>query len=411
VKFSGKNFQPWPDFSLDIEGLTIVVGPSNEGKSALYRALMGILRNELDVAFIRNPKEEPLELTLEHNGVVVKAVRPPRGKVVYTITKPGGEPEDFSSLDGDVPAAVKEFKTGDIRVGEYSFDPIFASQNRPQFLIDSKTFKPGEINALFGAFGGTEKLEAGKKAANLQKNQKDGEAKVLAGQIRASEERKARLGRMSEDGHLLSAGLHASEGTVRQLEGETAWLAAAAGRVRRAAALKRIADSLEVPDTAPLESLESTAAQAEQAAQSGAFAKWASKPLQAIEGATAAWNLALGAWRVLKALEAAAALAHAHIDTSELAALQGVSTTGLERLQSSIVLLEQAAALRRSLKETAAQLAETDESLAAAQRELADAQRALHDAEVDAERRRAEELTARGICPKCGQPLEHTCRT
>jgi predicted ATPase len=64
MKFSGKNFQPWPDFDIDIEGLTIVIGPSNEGKSSIYRALRGILRNDINEGYIRNPKKEPLELKL-----------------------------------------------------------------------------------------------------------------------------------------------------------------------------------------------------------------------------------------------------------------------------------------------------------------------------------------------------------
>ena len=170
-------------FELDGDGLFLLGDFTIAHNSSLYRALQGIIRNELDVAYIRDPKDEPLELTLEHDGHTVVATRSKRGSVAYTI----GE-DKFSKLDGDIPEIVKKFNLGEIKIGDFTFDPIFASQNRPQFLIDNKTYKPSEINAILGAFGGTEKLEAGKKQANLLKTQKDGEARVLAAQIRNSEE-------------------------------------------------------------------------------------------------------------------------------------------------------------------------------------------------------------------------------
>ena len=116
--------------------------------------------------------------------------RPLKGSTTYTI-----DDKVFAKLAGAIPDKVKELKFGDVVIGEYDVDPIFGRQNSPQFLIDPDTFKPPEVNAILGAFGGTEKLEHGKKEANLRKTQKDAEARTLAVQIRDAEERKSRFNR------------------------------------------------------------------------------------------------------------------------------------------------------------------------------------------------------------------------
>src|SRR5271157_1256687 len=101
MKLSGKNFQPWADFSIDISHLTVLVGPSNKGKSSLFRALRGILRNELDASYIRDPKNEPMELTFQIGDTKVFATRNKRGKVKYVIND--DEKNAYTSLDGNVP--------------------------------------------------------------------------------------------------------------------------------------------------------------------------------------------------------------------------------------------------------------------------------------------------------------------
>jgi hypothetical protein len=408
MKFSGENFQPWPAFDLDINGLTIVIGPSNEGKSSIYRALLGLVRNELDVAYIRNPKDEPLKLTLEHDGHTIVATRSKRGSVTYIVD--GDENNKFSKLDGDIPEIVKKLNFGEIKIGDFVFDPVFASQNRPQFLIDNKTYKPSEINAILGAFGGTEKLEAGKKQANLLKTQKDGEARVLAAQIRNAEERKARLGGMSAKAHALADELHALEAASRKLESESHWLVECVIRRLRLEPLQRIAEALILPDTAEVEQLQRLTVYAQQASFAQKFAQWMNKPLQAIEAATGAWNEIYSLWKQIKALNETVVLIESQFDAGDLAAFHTeISVNELARLRDSITFLENATVLRRELKETAGKLTETDDQLSAVQLELTSVQKALHDAAVEAERNRAEELMSRGLCPKCGKSMEHIC--
>jgi ABC-type phosphate/phosphonate transport system ATPase subunit len=53
IKLHGKDFQSWEEFDLNIEGRTAVVGPSNLGKSAIFRSLKGLVRNTLNANQLR----------------------------------------------------------------------------------------------------------------------------------------------------------------------------------------------------------------------------------------------------------------------------------------------------------------------------------------------------------------------
>lgn len=409
MKFTGKNFQPWPDFELDINGLTIVIGPSNEGKSSIYRALKGVLRNDIDAGHIRNPKDEALELEVEQGGHTIKASRSKKGSVKYVI-----DGKEYAKLAGGIPDIVKELKFDEIKLGDFTFDPIFAGQNKAQFLIDDESFKPAEINAILGAFGGTEKLEQGKKQANLLKTQKDSEARVLAGQIRDAEDRKARLEVMSASAHQIDDTIHDLEKALRQLEAESHWLERAVYCRQQLIPLHEIVDALILPDTTGLEELRQTIQYLETAAWAASFAKWIAKPLTAIEGVEKPWNEIVALWKQIKGItDAITVLDSETIDLSELKAFHtDINATDLIGLEASIRYLESTVVLRKALKETADELAGIDGQLSAAQTELAAAQAELQRLELEKARIRAEEAARAELskaCPKCGKSLEHQC--
>jgi energy-coupling factor transporter ATP-binding protein EcfA2 len=393
MKLSGKNFQPWPEFDLEISGLTVLIGPSNEGKSSIYRALKGILRNEVDEAQIRDPKEEPLELTLKVGDYTVTAVRGKKGSVRYEVDHPSftkpEKPKKYAKLDGTLPPEVRALNFGEIKIGEYSIDPIFGDQNRPQFLIDPVAYKPGHINAVLGAFGGTEKLERGKKEANLRKTQKDGEAKLLAGQIRDAEQRKHGLDGLLEAGEPLSGSLRALEKEIQALEAEALWVGRALSCRKRLHPLRQLSESFVLPDVGDIQRLQQASQQANEAAESSAFARWLRKPLVAIEGIVTPWSAILGLWKQIKTIyQASGVLSEARIDITGLKPLVtlGGGINELLGLQSSIRHMDAAFTLRQELAALIVKLADIDAQLAAAQEEV-----------------------RKGLCPRCGRPLEHVC--
>ncbi len=388
MRLSGENFQGWSDFSLDIEGLTILTGPSDTGKSALFRALKGVLRNELPAEWVRDGQDGPMTVALDVAGCRITASRSRKGSTKYEIEPGVAEPVDkFAKLDGAVPDRVAALKYGDVVIGTFDVDPLFGRQNSAQFLIDPESFKPAEVNAILGAFGGTEKLEHGKKEANLRKTQKDAEARTLAAQIRDAEERKAALEVMSAVGRRLEEESVAQD--VVLLEMDIEWLDAAVGCRRRLAPLSEIQDALAVPDTAGLDQLYRTDLYAEQAAEASRFARWLSKPMATISSATEDWGWVRRTWGEIGLLEGAVEASGHVVATDGLkSSLADAERTYSEavRLWNSISRLEVLSSLLGELKGSADRLAGVETELSAAQAEL-----------------------RKGLCPKCGRQLEHTC--
>jgi DNA repair exonuclease SbcCD ATPase subunit len=385
VRLSGKNFQAWADFDLEIDGLTILTGPSDTGKSALFRALKGIFRNELPADFVRDNQDEDMEVRCEIGGHVITAHRSHKGSTKYEI-----DGRDFAKLAGAVPDELKALKFGEVVIGDFDVDPIFGRQNSAQFLIDPLTYKPTEVNAILGAFGGTEKLEAGKKEANLRKTQKDTEARTIAGQIRESEEKKAALAELVALGDAISDKLHDLEQHVRRLETETYWLDSAVKVRQTIVPLRQIMEAIVLPDISGLEQLHRQAAFAEQAAEAGAYARWLAKPIASLSSVTDGWNGARRLWNEIAALEGAITAGKHVVSTDKLkSSLSGAEAVFSEsvRLWNSINRLETLAALLGELTGSAERLAGVETELAAAQAEL-----------------------KKGLCPKCGKPMEHQCR-
>lgn len=382
MKFSGKNFQSWPNFQLDIEGLTIVIGPSDEGKSGLHRALRGILRNDIEQEHIRNPKNEPLELTMEHDGHTIKATRSKKGGVTYEV-----DGKEYAKLAGGVPDVIKAMNFGEVKIGDMSFDPIFANQNQPQFLLDS-SFKPGEINAILGAFGGTEKLEWGKKQANLRKTQKDSEAKLLSSQIQEAESRKALLELLAKEGNDLI-------GRLKQLENEAASVELFVSLVDEVlnCLIKlepiKVIHEVALPDDSELPLILKISKTAEQASFSSVFVKWANKPLQIIETSSSLWKDAVSITEQINELSFLSGIVIA--DMGEISGFNLSSDCEpLNNTYLGIKYLEELDLYLKEIEKTHSELTNIDIEISKVTLELVEAQK-------------QENIE---VCPKCGFKIE-----
>jgi len=376
VKLSGKNFQPWADFELEINGLTVLTGPSNKGKSSISRALMGILRNELDAAYIRDPKNEPLELTLEIDGIKIKATRNKKGKVKYVIN--GDEKNAYTSLDGNIPPVVKDLLCGEITVGDFDFDPIFGVQNDPQFLLDKRAYKPADLNAILGAFGGTERLEAGKKEAGSRVSDRNTEAKTIAGEIREAEERKGKLMVLSADGDCLLSTLYELELRIRLLDAKSVWVREATTRRARLEPLETLQRALVLPDSAKAELLNQQITYLTQAAESRVLSKWLGKVVKTIDECS---NTGATLLAIRQKQDSVALLLDLLVHRREFPDISDTSPqfSALVGLYSSIKFIGQVIELRHILKAKSAELTQIDSELTEAQEEL-----------------------KKGLCPKCG---------
>lgn len=241
----GKNFQAHEDFHLEASGLTVIIGDSNEGKSSIFRALRGLVRNELGAHYLKIGSKK-MEVTLEIEGHTYSASRTRSGSTKYLIDGS----DKFTSVGSNIPEPVASLGLGEIELGKEAIDPVFAPQGSGQFLIEEKA---PALNAVLGAFSSTERLERGKREANSQASKLNSEASTLARQLQQVEERKARLAALSSRALDIRASLSSLEKEVSRQE---SLVSALEDLIRSATALDRLREAVSrvaVPSTTDAE--------------------------------------------------------------------------------------------------------------------------------------------------------------
>lgn len=402
MKLSGKNFQPWEDFELDIEKLTVIVGPSNKGKSALFRALKGVLRNELPAEFVRIGQDEPMTIEAEVDGHTIKATRSRKGSAKYVV-----DGKDYAKLAGGIPDVVRDMHFGEVNIGDFSVDPIFSRQNSNQFLIDPVQYKPTEINAILGAFANTEKLDAGKKEANLRISQKNSEAKTLASEIRDSEARKDILTPLAAEAIALAAEVSRLENEIGSVEARLTWVDASLQIRRKLTPLRELLDYVEVPDLAEVIRTYQQTRYLRQACSSAERHRELCLNREAVEQVSEGWQEVTLLFRKTRAVEDVAEQVTAKETSSSTVVLKRLETisTAVEedfneavRLQHSIKYLSQGLSFWLQHEQTKDELNRIERSQSGAQ-ELVSTLMELKNFEAQAQ----------GLCPRCGKSLEHSC--
>jgi exonuclease SbcC len=117
-------------------GLTVLVGESDQGKSAVIRALRWLFLNQPRGAGFVRAGENSCRVAIEYDdGAQVSRVRTSDDNV-YVVSLPGQEPEMFRGFGIDTPAEVKE-TTGvsEIDVSGESIVPNIAGQLEAPFLL------------------------------------------------------------------------------------------------------------------------------------------------------------------------------------------------------------------------------------------------------------------------------------
>lgn len=385
MRFYGKNFQAWPEFDLDLTGFVVMVGPSFAGKSSIFRALRGVLRNEITEQRVRHGADK-LELELTVDGKTIKAVRKANGSTKY-MTDAG----DYTSLAKGIPDGLKALNAGEVKIGDYTIDPIFASQFGDQFLLESTG--PTELNTVLGAFSSTEKLEMGKKQANLLITQKNAEAKTFAEEIGDAEERRDKLGKIHGLAVVVDASVKSLQPKVVFLESATHWLGQASTTMARLVPLRHLEASLAIPDTSEAEHLQQQVFYLRAAARATRRAMRLTGMDMRLEETINRWNDIVASSRNAKALNETASLARL---------LEKATTLDAARKLNGVIgemetLATHANTLQSSIRYTG-QAGQSLRRLDAKRNELTALNREISELQV-----------THGICPKCGKPVEHIC--
>ena len=246
MKLSVQNFQSWDSFDITIDGFTVVTGDSDLGKSAIYRALYGVIRNQISAAQMKLDTEVA-EIRLQIDGHEIIATRKVKGSTSYIV-----DGEKFTSLGGNIPESMKSLNLGTIKIGDNELDPIFADQFGTQFML---TETPSAMNAILGAFSSTEKLEAGKRAGNQRIAEINTGSKLFATQIQQTEARVERLTSLQTVAEVTKVGLDVTRETVERLVKINSTANIAWGAQRKVADLSERLASSTLPDLEPLTQL------------------------------------------------------------------------------------------------------------------------------------------------------------
>ena len=145
------NFMSHPRTVIEpAEGLTVLVGENNTGKSAVVAALEALSRNASGDFMVRHGERECVVRVETDDGHVLEWRR--KGAVVsYTL-----DGRDVHRLRGSVPDDLHELlRMPSVEAEGGTFDIHFGQQKKPVFLLDES---PGRRAAFFASSSDTAKL-------------------------------------------------------------------------------------------------------------------------------------------------------------------------------------------------------------------------------------------------------------
>ena len=147
-KVTLKNFQAHKLLEVDCAGFTTLTGGSNGGKSAVLRAIQGLVRNDSVADYVRHG-QKTLSVKLEFDeGFSVEWVKGDGTNRYVLITSDGTE-HVFDKVGSDVPDEVKEvLRLGPVAIKGSDKEYVnFHNQLEAPFLISSTA---GNVAKLFG---------------------------------------------------------------------------------------------------------------------------------------------------------------------------------------------------------------------------------------------------------------------
>ncbi|KRQ87009.1 chromosome segregation protein [Caloramator mitchellensis] len=149
-----ENFQSHKHSKIDfVNGLNVISGPSDNGKTAIIRALKWVLYNEPKGAdFIRQGESNcKVTLTLDDNTVIIREKS--KNKNIYILVNPEGHETRFEGFGNDIPEdIIKAHGIRKVYIDEKSVESInIAEQLQGPFLLsESGPIKAKAIGKLVG---------------------------------------------------------------------------------------------------------------------------------------------------------------------------------------------------------------------------------------------------------------------
>lgn len=162
-----ENFQCHKKLEVECGNFTTLTGGSNGGKSAVLRAILGLVRNDSASDYVRVGQKNLTVTLCLSDGYTVKWEKG-TGTNRYTLTSPDeAEERVFDKVGADVPDEVKEvLKLGPVAIKGSDKEYVnFHSQLAAPFLISAT---PGATAKLFGELTSASQLYTAVSEGNRQ---------------------------------------------------------------------------------------------------------------------------------------------------------------------------------------------------------------------------------------------------
>lgn len=149
-KIKIRDFQSIAEADVPIGGLTVIVGPSDVGKSALVRAMSAAVYNRRGADCIRTGARQARVALQFDDGVVLwereKSVR-------FLLRKAGQEDSEYIKVGVSVPPEITDFhRMGSIEAGDLNVKINLAGQFDPPFLLtESAPARAKLLSSITGA--------------------------------------------------------------------------------------------------------------------------------------------------------------------------------------------------------------------------------------------------------------------
>lgn len=164
------NFQAHEHLDLPIGALTLLSGPSNSGKSAVLRALAGLLRNDSVGPYVRHGATN-LKVTIYLSDGHIVTWNKGKTDNGYELTRPDGTHSEYQKVGTSVPEDISEvLRIGPITLEDGSKEHINLHEqaDSPFLVFDT----PPRVAKVFGEMTSAGKLFS---AANegIRRNRED----------------------------------------------------------------------------------------------------------------------------------------------------------------------------------------------------------------------------------------------
>ena len=181
-----RNFQSLHHVVLDLAPFTVIVGPSDSGKSAFTRAIRTLTSNKRGVDFITHGERiATISAVTDRGHVTLKRGRGTNDNEYVVIPTDSGHPlyprREMTKLGGVTPPEVSEF------IGIESADPInYAGQLDKPYLLDDTG---GEVARTLGALTNVNVIFEAAREANRRTLANSATLRTRAGDLAAVREK------------------------------------------------------------------------------------------------------------------------------------------------------------------------------------------------------------------------------